>query len=823
MQPVKFFSSDIADITGGRITGRPDLPVTDIITDSRNLYYTGGLAFIAIRGIHHDGHLFIDALFAGGVRVFIVSKLPDKIDNYPGSAFILTSDTVEALQRLAGHVRKLFRAPVIGITGSAGKTVVKEWLADIIGLAVPVVRSPRSYNSQIGVPLSLLKLDDRYEYGIFEAGISMQGEMEKLAAIMDPDIGVFTNIGDAHDENFPDKESKVEEKLKLFRKSRVIIYCRDHDLIRQAIIDNKTYRTKEIFDWSFKDTGARIFVRKLPSEEGLARTEIIFDGSANEFTIPFSDQASVENATTVIAVCLSLGIKPDIIRRGVSGLVSVAMRMDIKSGINNCQLIEDYYNSDPGSLRLALEYLKLQNRPKTTLILSDFIQSGRNEEELYSEVADLIRLAGIDKFIGIGEALVRNSRYFFSNSKFYWSTDEFIQRFNQSDHRDETILLKGARMYEFERIGSLLEQQTHSTVLEINLDSILHNLNEFRKILNPGTSIMAMVKAFAYGSGASEIAGLLEYHRVGYFGVSCTDEGVELRRSGVNLPVLVMNPDPSAFGQMIRYNLEPELYNFSSLGKFIEIASKHGILHYPVHIKIDSGMHRLGFMPGETGRLGEMIRDNECFRVISVFSHLAGSDDPSLDDFTHRQVRIFLELVGKLRSMAGYPFLIHILNTSGIARFPEYQFDMVRPGIGLYGIGRYKGVNLKPAGTFKTRISQIKQIPAGDPVGYNCTDVSDYDRVIAILPVGYADGLNRKLGNRKGKLFIRGRKVPLIGNICMDMCIADITGMDLVEGDEAEIFGENIRIEEIAELCGTIPYEVLTSIPVRVKRVFYRE
>ena len=820
---MKFYSSDIAGITGGRITGRPDLPVTDIITDSRNLYYTGGIAFIAIHGIHHDGHLFIDSLFARGVKVFIVSRMPDNIDLYPGSAFILASDTVEALHRLAGHVRKLFRAPVIGITGSAGKTVVKEWLADIIGLAVPVVRSPRSYNSQIGVPLSLLKLDDRYEYGIFEAGISMQGEMEKLAAIMDPDIGVFTNIGDAHDENFPDKESKVAEKLKLFIKSPVIIYCRDHDLIRQAIMDNGTFRAKEIFDWSCKDPGARIFVRKLPSAKGTARAEIAFDGSAGEFTIPFSDPASVENATAVIAVCLSLGIEPDIIRRGVSGLVSVAMRMDLKSGINNCQLIEDYYNSDPGSLRMALEYLKLQNRPKTTLILSDFIQSGRNEEELYGEVANLVSRTGIDKFIGIGEALVRNSMHFDSSSKFYWSTDEFIQRFNQSDHRDETILLKGARIFEFERIGSLLEQQTHSTVLEINLDAILHNLNEFRKILNPGTSIMAMVKAFAYGAGASEIAGLLEYHRVGYFGVSCADEGVELRRSGVTLPVLIMNPDPSAFGQMIRYNLEPELYNFSSLGRFIEVASKHGLLHYPVHIKIDSGMHRLGFMPEETVRLGEMIRDNECIRVVSVFSHLAGSDDPSLDEFTHRQVRIFLESVEKIRSMAGYPFLIHILNTSGIVRFPEYQFDMVRPGIGIYGIGRYKGVNLKLSGTFKTRISQIKRIPAGDPVGYNCADVADYDRVIAILPVGYADGLNRKLGNRRGNLFIRGRRVPLIGNICMDMCSADITGMDPAEGDEAEIFGENIRIEEIAEICGTIPYEMLTSIPARVKRIFYRE
>ncbi len=495
----------------------------------------------------------------------------------------------------------------------------------------------------------------------------------------------------------------------------------------------------------------------------------------------------------------------------------------MKNGINNCHLIEDFYNSDPGSLGMALEFLRAQNNRKTTLILSDFIQSGRNEKELYSEVAELIRKTGIDRFIGIGQALERNSSLFTRESRFYVSTDDFIHSFKGAEFSNEIILLKGARIFELERIGKLLEQQIHITVLEINLDAISHNLNEFRRLLNPGTRIMAMVKAFAYGAGPAEIAGLLEYHRVSYLAVAYTDEGVELRDAGVTLPVMVMNPDPSSASLMIRYNLEPEIYSFSSFRDFTEAASRHGLSQYPVHIKIDTGMHRLGFMLEDIDELAGRIKNLDCIRITSVFSHLAGSEDPSLDEFTHKQVRLFREAVEKIRNAVDYPFLRHILNTSGIVRFPQYQFDMVRPGIGIYGVGTYEGIRLRPASRFKTRISQIKMIPAGDPVGYGCADISNADRIIAILPVGYADGFNRKLGNSNGNLFIKGKRVPLVGNICMDMCMADITGTGIAEGDEAEIFGQNIPIDELAEKCGTIPYEILTSVPGRVKRVFFRE
>ena len=647
--------------------------------------------------------------------------------------------------------------------------------------------------------------------------------MKKLQKIIEPDIGVLTNIGDAHSENFQDNKTKAEEKLKLFENSSMIIYCSDQKLVQNLISSNANFRSKNLIDWSCENTKATIFVKKSSFPDGHTTIQMFYNEMNYDFRIPFIDRASVENAITVAAVCLAIRTGAEIIRKGLSNLVSVAMRMEMKSGINNCQLIEDYYNSDPGSLRMALEYLTMQNNRRTTLILSDFVQSGRDEEDLYGEVAKLVKQTGIDRFIGIGEALLRNRSFFKNNAAFFHSTDEFVHRFNGDDFRNEIILLKGARIFEFERIGKLLEQQIHQTVLEINLDAIAHNLNEFRRHLNPGTRIMVMVKAFAYGAGPAEIAALLEYHRVSYLAVAYADEGVVLRDAGVTLPIMVMNPDPSASELMIRYNLEPEIYNFSSFEKFSGVALRHGLIGYPVHIKIDSGMHRLGFMPADIETLAKSIRSTGCVKVISVFSHLAASEDPSLDHFSHGQVKVFLRAAEQIRNATGYPFLRHILNSSGIVRFPQYQFDMVRPGIGIYGVGKFSGLSLRTSGRFKTRISQVKRIRAGEPVGYGCADVSAEERIIAILPVGYADGLNRKLGNTKGSLFVKGRRVPIIGNVCMDMCMADITGWDADTGDEAEIFGENITIDEIALNCQTIPYEILTSIPGRVKRVFYRE
>jgi Alr-MurF fusion protein len=820
---VKIFTSDVAGIVKGTLIGPPGLEVIDIITDSRQLSYTEGQLFVAIRGKNHDGHVFVENLFRSGIRIFLVEEFPVSIERFTGAAFIKVKNTVEALQLLASFKRKSFKSTVIGVTGSAGKTIVKEWLADVLGLQIPVIRSPKSYNSQIGVPLSVWKLDDKYKLAIFEAGISMPGEMDNLQKVIDPDIGVITNIGDAHSENFRGKRPKAAEKLKLFSGVSILVFCLDYGILREEIFSDSTLSSKKIVSWSFIDRSADIFVKRKDGADGHTIVEMSFKASEFVFEIPFSDRASVENAVMVAAVCLALNTPSDVIQRGLAGLVSVAMRMERKGGINNCLLIEDYYNSDPGSLGMAIEYLKLQNNRKTTLILSDFLQSGRDEHELYSEVARLIEKTGINKFFGIGEALVRNSILFKTGSRFFHSTDDFIRAFNRNDFRNEIILLKGARAYEFEKIGALLEQQTHQTVLEVSLDAVSHNLNEFRRFLEPSTRIMAMVKAFAYGAGSAEIASLMEYHRASYLAVAYVDEGVELRNAGVTLPVMVMNPDPSASEIMIRYNLEPEIYSFSSLERFAGVASRHGVLGYPVHIKIDTGMHRLGFMPEEVVELTARIMATGSIRIISVFSHLAASEDTAFDYFTHRQAETLLEASRQISGAVGYPFLRHLLNSSGIVRFPQYQFEMVRPGIGIYGAGHFEGLSLMTAGRFKTRISQVKRVRAGEPVGYGCADVSDQDRLIAVLPVGYADGLNRKLGNGNGCLFIRGSRVPLTGNICMDMCMADVSGLNAGTGDEAEIFGENISIDEVAHKCQTITYEILTSIPSRVKRVFFSE
>ena len=499
------------------------------------------------------------------------------------------------------------------------------------------------------------------------------------------------------------------------------------------------------------------------------------------------------------------------------------MRMEMKDGINGCTLIEDYYNSDPSSLGMAVDFLRNHARGKTTLILSDFRQIGGDENNLYEGVASAVRDAHIDRFIGIGEALSRQRDRFQSGSLFFNSTSEFAEAFRSYSFHDETILIKGARVFGFERISSLLVRQLHQTRLEINMTAVVHNLNEFRHLLRPGTGIMAMVKAFAYGSGSAEIASLLEYNQVSYFAVAFADEGVALREAGITSPIMVMNPDKGVMELLIRNDLEPEIYSMESYDSFSAVAVRNGLVHYPVHLKLDTGLHRLGFSPDDIDDLAGFIAGQDQVKVVSLFSHLAASDDPDHDDFTRRQASLLISAGERLREKLGYGFKLHLLNSSGISRFPEYQFDMVRMGIGLYGIGRYKGLNLRPTGRFLTAVSQVRIVAAGEPVSYGCHGSCGHDREIAVIPVGYADGLRRELSDGRGSLFIRGRKVPIAGSICMDMCMADVTGLQVRAGDEVEVFGSNISIEEIASLCHTIPYEILTSIPPRVRRIYINE
>ena len=818
---MKISASGLAEITGGKLTGDNSLTVTGIMTDSRSSGAGHDVLFIALRGPNHDGHGFIGPLFNRGVRLFLVDTLPSDIDHMTGASFVKVEDTLEALHSLAGWRRSAFRGKVISVAGSAGKTVVKEWLAETLGTVKSVIRSPRSYNSQVGVALSLMNIDNRFDVAVIEAGISRPGEMERLARIIRPYAVVITNIGDAHGENFVSREAIAAEKLRLAAGAQMLIYSSDDELIKREVA--LRYSAIPSYTWSLSGAVAslRVDITGRTGDGQVLRCTT--EGSVFEVIVPFADRASAENAVSVIACCLTEGVPEKSIQRVLADIPAVAMRMEVKKGINSCTLIEDYYNSDPGSLSMALDFLRAHARGRTTLIFSDFRQIGGHEERLYEGVAEAVRSAGIDRFIGIGEALTRQKEKFPGGSVFYGSTSEFAETFRSFAWHDETILIKGARAYGFERISSLLVQQLHQTRLEINMNAVVHNLNEFRHLLRPGTGIMAMVKAFAYGSGSAEIASLLEYNHVSYFAVAYADEGVALREAGITTPVMVMNPDESVMELIIRHNLEPEIYSMESYTGFIRNAKRHGLLHYPVHLKIDTGMHRLGFSISEADLLAQMLPDEQHIRVVSLFSHLAAADEPDHDEFTHRQASFLIMVAEKLKHALGYSFKTHLLNSAGISRFPQYQFDMVRMGIGLYGIGGYQGVALRHTGRFVTAVSQVRTVPAGEPVSYGCSGAADYDREIAVIPVGYADGLRREMGNGRGSLFIKGRKVPVIGSVCMDMCMTDVTGLNVKTGDEAEIFGSNIAIEEISGLCNTIPYEILTSIPSRVKRVYVNE
>jgi alanine racemase len=818
---VKINARELARVTGGVLSGEDSLTVTGIITDSRSSGAGKAVLFVALRGHNHDGHMFIDSLYARGVRLFLVNTIPPGATIMDGAGFVKVNDTLVALQRLAAWHRQGFRGRVIAVTGSAGKTVVKEWLAVVMSTASSVIRSPRSYNSQVGVPLSLLNTGDQHEVAIIEAGISKPGEMKRLADIICPDTVIITNIGDAHRENFSGREAIAAEKLRLAEGASTIICCADDEIIMREIASS--YPSATLFTWSLSGASASLRAEVCESETTGQYLRCQANDSAFTALVPFADRASAENALSVISCCLAEGMPEDAVVSAVKTLPAVAMRMEMKEGINGCTLIEDYYNSDPSSLGMAIDFLRNHARGKTILILSDFRQIGGDENMLYERVASAVRDAHIDRFIGIGEALSRQRDGFPAGSLFFNSTVEFTEAFRSYNFRDETILIKGARVFGFERISSLLVRQLHQTRLEINMNAVVHNLNEFRHLLNPGTDIMAMVKAFAYGSGSAEIASLLEYNHVSYFAVAYADEGVALREAGITSPIMVMNPDRGVMDLIIRHDLEPEIYSMESYDDFSSAAVRNGLVHYPVHLKLDTGLHRLGFSPEDLEKQAGILASQDHLRVVSLFSHLSASDDPHYDDFTRRQASLLISAAERLREKLGYSFKLHLLNSSGISRFPEYQFDMVRMGIGLYGIGRYRGVTLRPTGRFVTAVSQVRIVAAGEPVSYGCQGFCGHDREIAVIPVGYADGLRRELSNGRGSLYIKGKRVPITGSICMDMCMADVTGLQVSAGDEAEVFGSNLSIEEIASLCNTIPYEILTSIPPRVKRIYINE
>ncbi len=804
------------------------IKIEDILIDSRKFIRANNTLFFALKGSRNDGHKYIPQLYKKGIRLFVISDKQWIDKKWKNAAFFLVPDTLKALQQLAAFHRNRFNLPVIGITGSNGKTIVKEWLFQLMGDDKKIVRSPKSYNSQIGVPLSVWQIHPEHELGVFEAGISQPDEMEHLQAVIRPTIGIFTNIGEAHNEGFINKAQKIGEKLKLFTKVETLIYNSDQKELLEVIIRSGILQNIHTFSWG-SDTDCDLQIIEKMAGEGNTTIRGIYRNREISIEIPFSDKASVENATHCWATMLYLGYDQQTIRQRMTALTPIAMRLEQREGINNCTIINDAYNSDLNSLAIALDFMGQQNQHKEkVVILSDILQSGRSETELYGNVADLLEKKGITRIIGIGEAISRNAGLFHIKKDFFPTTRDFIAGFPMASFRNQTLLLKGARIFEFERINRILQQKVHETVFEINLSALVENLNFFRSKLHPQTKVMAMVKAFSYGSGSFEIANILQFHQVDYLAVAYVDEGVELRNAGIQLPIMVMNPEEYAFDLMIKHQLEPEIFNFRAL-RLLNKAIRRNQLpqNKPVkiHIKLETGMHRLGFHEEELDELIHRLNNNPLMDVQSVFSHLVASDKPALDDFSREQIERFRRMADKLREGLPQPFLLHLLNSSGIIRFPEAQFDMVRLGIGLYGISSLSETarKLQNVTSLRSEIAQIKEIKAGESVGYNRSFIAKKTHRIATVSVGYADGLFRSLGNGKFSFWVHGQAAPIVGDICMDMCMIDVTGMEVKEGDPVIVFNGEHPVTELAAAAQTIPYEVLSRISRRVKRVYYHE
>ena len=797
------------------------LPIVHLLTDSRKLSQPAGTLFFAIRGRYNDGHKYLPQLYQQGVRQFVVEQgeAAELKQHYPEANILLVENGLEALQKLAAWHRGQFHVPVVGVTGSNGKTIVKEWLAQLLSPDELVVKSPRSYNSQLGVPLSVWQLDQNHTFAIFEAGISQPGEMAKLQPVIQPTLGIFTNIGSAHDEGFSSHQQKVAEKLELFKEADLLFYCSDHQLVHEAV----QAQAIKSFSWS-RTQAADVAIAEATAVGHETVVVYVYKGEQQRLAIPFTDDASVENALHCLAFLLYRNLPLPEIQDRLHRLHPVAMRLEMKEAINGCYLIDDTYNNDLAGLAIALDLLVNQaQRRKRTVILSDLLESGLPEEKLYKQVAELVQARGVARLIAIGGKISRYSSLFQVPVEFYISTADFLAQFNPIRFRDELILVKGARVFEFEKIVQAFQQKVHGTVLEVNLDALVHNLNFYRARLAPDVRLMVMVKAFAYGSGSFEVANLLQFHRVDYLAVAYVDEGVMLRENGITLPIMVMNPSPDSFAKLRQYNLEPEIYAIEQLQAYI--ASLSGTGTAKIHLKLDTGMHRLGFTAEDLDTLFALLQPHPQVQVMSAFSHLAGADEAIHNDFSQQQISQFSAMAAVVEERLGYKVIRHILNSAGIVRFPEHQLDMVRLGIGIYGVEATGDQQeaLRPVSTLKTTVSQVKHIRQGETVGYSRKGVADADKTIATIAIGYADGYDRRFSNGVGQVLIHGQRCPLIGNVCMDMCMVDVTGLEVKAGDEAVVFGPQLTLVELAKSIGTIPYELLTNVSTRVKRVFYSE
>ncbi|WP_019986953.1 bifunctional UDP-N-acetylmuramoyl-tripeptide:D-alanyl-D-alanine ligase/alanine racemase [Rudanella lutea] len=807
------------------------------LTDSRQVIADPqNTVFFAIPGTRHDGHLYINELYERGVRQFVVQQGMERPEwqALPDAELIRVPNVLGALQQEAARHRAQFSIPVVGITGSNGKTIVKEWLAQLLATDFVIARSPKSYNSQVGVPLSVHQLNGSHTLGIFEAGISAPHEMANLEPIVAPTIGVFTNIGTAHDEGFRSRKQKVAEKLRLFTHAPCLIYRKDYSDIDEEIrlLLKAVNPAIRLVSWSTTDQTADFTAGVSGSALLLSRS----DGTRWHLQLPFTDPASVENLIHCLLVLLELGLTNEVgLQTRLNRLRPVSMRLELKEGIHNSVLIDDSYNNDVAGLQLALNFLNQQRtRPRQVIILSDVLQSGQPEADLYTQIGQLITEQHPDLFVGIGPVMNQQRSHFPAGSAFYPDTESFLAQLPAELFRDAVVLVKGARSFTFERIINRLQRKVHGTVLHINLDALTHNLNYYRAKVSRSagpsqTKIMVMVKAFAYGSGSVEVAQLLQFNRVDYLAVAYADEGVQLRQNGVDLPIMVMNPAPETFATLLDHRLEPEIYSLRLLREWCDFVQTRPHLNpdesVRLHLKIDTGMHRLGFLPDDLPAVIALLNEHPNLRVSTVFSHLVGADEAQFNAFSQEQYMRFVQATTQLEAGLGYLPTRHLLNSAGIVRFPEFQLDMVRLGIGLYGVesSQIEPGRVLPVGTLRTVISQIKTVPAGDTVGYSRRGVLDHDARIATLAIGYADGYDRRFGNGVGKIWVNGTLCPTVGNICMDMTMIDVTGASVSEGDEVEIFGPNVSVKQLAHQIGTIPYELLTNVSDRVKRVFYKE
>jgi Alr-MurF fusion protein len=819
--------SKLASITGGKVIQYvTDWPIGTLLLDSRKLQVADDSLFLAMRGQHHDSHQFLARVYTQGIRQFVVERADNAAYKYlKGANIIQVASSIDALQQIAAYHRSQYQLPLLAITGSNGKTIVKEWLSQLLALKYSVAKSPQSYNSQIGVPYSVWLMNATHEYGVFEAGISRPGEMAKLEAILKPTVGMFTNIGSAHDEGFSTRQQKIKEKALLFKNCQRLYCSIDHTPIYQvltALCHNKV----RLVTWSLLDGVADYKVHKHLSitDKTTELTVTTQQQQQYAFTLPFQDEVSIENAVHCVVFLLHEGFSPTMIQANLKKLRAVPMRMTLKQGINRCQIIDDTYNNDLVGLRGALDFMARQKpASRRTVVLSDLLQTGLAAEKLYPQIAQLLKEKQVDQVIGIGKELTAHAAAFVSfDAHFYDRTEELLKEDIQNKFSNELILVKGARRFGLERVVDRLQQKIHSTVLEVDLDAVTHNLNFFRSRLAGGTQMMAVVKAFAYGSSGFEIAHLLQYHRVDYLAVAYADEGVLLREHGITLPIMVMNPTPESFDKLLAYGLEPEVYSLKLLYTLRDFLARQN-KKINIHLKLETGMHRLGVEERELSTLVQVLRITSSLRVIGIMSHLAASADPQHDAYTESQFALFTKQATYIEEKLGIHTVKHLLNSSGILRFPEYQLDMVRLGIGLYGVGvdQETQQHVVIASTLKTVISQIKTIPQGATVGYGRRGIARKPMQLATLAIGYADGFGRALGNGVGSVWINGHLAPIIGDICMDMSMADVTDIPATEGDEVIIFGKELPIDHVAAAMSTIPYEVLTNVSERVKRVYY--